>query len=224
MRCKRKFVFFQMVLSFFFLFPAFSFSAEVMTQGEITEAGTYPVEVRFRQPDGVVITETYYVTITYLKSVVSNENAEAIDAHDILVHDKKIQDLTDQELIELTHAKAWNTTDGLPVVITDVIKKKVRYQNDYYEITFKTAKGTSTTITAVEAKNINGSVAPNVIETTALYIDIVIAEQMNMIGIYGSLLLLLPLLLLMFNYLRSQQQIKKIRQLLYEKRNSLEVK
>ncbi len=76
-----------------------------------------------------------------------NETAdETITANSFSVVDKRIKTMTDADWIARATATAWVTSNGDKVPITSVDHSKVEKEEDTYDVTFATAKGTSVTV------------------------------------------------------------------------------
>ncbi len=86
--------------------------------------------------------------------VVVPANNEAISANDFMLDKDQVATITDTELIQLAKAEAVNTETGVPVAITTVDKTGLQAQVGVYDVIFKTAKGTSVTVTATVKDNV----------------------------------------------------------------------
>lgn len=80
------------------------------------------------------------------KVVKNSEKDESITAHDFTIFSKNVKKLTDAYLIKKAYASAWVTSNGNKVAITTVDRSKIKKKEDEYDVTFKTAKGTSITV------------------------------------------------------------------------------
>lgn len=80
------------------------------------------------------------------KVVKDTSNDEAITAHDFTIFSKNVKKLTDDYLIKKAFASAWVISNGNKVPITTVDRSKIKKKEAEYDVTFKTAKGTSITV------------------------------------------------------------------------------
>ena len=197
-------------------FSAFESSPEIEDTAlqEAQEAGTYPVIVRYivRYVDGNGnVTETViYVTIRYPRTVESEENQEAIDAHDLEIPRGTFSQLGDVQLKTLTGVHAWNTGNGMAVEVTRAERIIVDEKMGVYQVRFSTAKNTQTVVNVIERDKVYS-------KTTEFYIDLLDIVRFRWIELSMIFLLILPIILLYINYRRTSQQIKKVDSLLYEK-------
>ena len=174
-----------------------------------TEAGSYPVTFQYTDENGKLITTTIYITIMYLRTTVSDQQGEGIDAHDIEVGTGIFDKLTDADLLTLTKAHAWNLADGTPVPITTITKTTKNKQLGKYQVTFKTDKGTATTINVLETVN-------NLATTR----DFTYFSFMKQPYIWWSIFLVflfmfLPLILVLLDCYKVQKETRKINHLLF---------
>lgn len=83
-------------------------------------------------------------------------NQEGITAVDFTLTSKQVKaNVSDAVLIEEAHVQAWNLLNGDPIAVTTVDRSKLKAKEDTYDITFKTAKGTSITVECTVQPNIN---------------------------------------------------------------------
>lgn len=80
------------------------------------------------------------------KVVKDTSNDEAITAHDFTIFSKNVKKLTDDYLIKKAFASAWVISNGNKIPITTVDRSKIKKKEAEYDVTFKTAKGTSITV------------------------------------------------------------------------------
>lgn len=81
-------------------------------------------------------------------NVTKNENAkESITASDFLIRAKRVNKVTDAELINLAHAQAWSLVNGDPVPIVKVDRSKLKAKDGEYKVSFSTGAGTTVTVT-----------------------------------------------------------------------------
>ena len=79
---------------------------------------------------------------------VDDVNKEGIGANNFSIPKDAVEGITNKQLIKLANAKAWNTENGAAIAITDV-EHQLKAEKGTYEVTFKTANGTSVTVTAI---------------------------------------------------------------------------
>lgn len=95
----------------------------------------------------------------------SEENSEAITASGFTVLSKNIDSMTNADWIAKAHATAWSTINGDKVAITSVDHSKIEKEDDKdkkevykegsYDVTFKTAKGTSVTVSCEVVQSVS---------------------------------------------------------------------
>ncbi len=95
----------------------------------------------------------------------SEENAEAITASDFTVLSKNIDSMSNADWIAKAHATAWSTLNGDKVAITTVDHSKIEKEDDKdkkevykegtYDVTIKTAKGTSVTVSCEVVQSVS---------------------------------------------------------------------
>ena len=188
-------------------FPLFATNT-ILEYSEITEAGTYEVEVW---------DETYTekriirITVLYPRTTRSVEYNEAIDAYDIQIATGEFSMLSDVAIKKLANARAWNTLNNSPVdfFVAERIEKDKK--NGWYQVSFKTAYGTQTTINILET---NALPSPEI--RTPFYLHLEEFFSFFDLAIILLLLLLIPLFLLLVLYFLFQKQGRKIQKLLDE--------
>lgn len=193
-------------------FSAVESSSEIEDSAlqEAQEAGTYPVTVRYVDGNGNVTETVIYVTIRYPRTVESEENEEAIDAHDLEIPRGTFSQLDDVQLKTLTGVHAWNTGNGVAVEVTRATRIIVDEKMGVYQVRFSTAKNTQTLVNVIERDKVYS-------KTTEFYINLLDNVRFRWIELSMIFLLILPIILLYVNYCRTSQQIKKVDSLLYEK-------
>ncbi len=107
--------------------------------------GTYDVTFTSETVDGDTATVTVPVTVT---DKATEANGERISANNFRIAASDVAGMTDASTITLANATAHATSDGANVAITSVDRSKVKAEKGTYDVTFKTAKGTSVTVTA----------------------------------------------------------------------------
>lgn len=200
------------VFLLFVLLPTTLFATTTTSQSitEIHEAGTYPVVFQYVDEQGNSVTKTVYITILYLRTVISEQYSEGIDAHDIEVETDVFSTLTDAELITLTKAHAWRLDNGNSVDITTVTRQVVDQTLGKFQVTFATANGTATTVNVVE--KIIPLSSLNEFTYFSFSNDLYVWKGFYLL----SLFMLLPLLLFLTTYNKSRAEVKKANQLLYQ--------
>jgi len=119
--------------------------------GEIQLAGTYPVEINYtNNQTGQMVTDIIYVTIYHQRTVANPDVDEAIDAHDIEIQVGYFDKLSDQDLIYLTNARAWYTSNGRSIAISTINRNTQNAAIGRYQLTLATVNGTATTVNVIE--------------------------------------------------------------------------
>ncbi|MFV0393633.1 MAG: hypothetical protein ACK5LC_04440 [Coprobacillaceae bacterium] len=180
---------------------------ESITPEDIDKAGTYFVPIgSFDSDDETVIR----LNVTFPRTVISDENQEGIDAHDFQTTKKKIEKSTDTELIALANAYAWSVVDGSEVPITSVQLKESNATGIGYIVTFKTDKGTSTTINVYITSSTN-------LEFETMYCYDTDTREINAWTITTAIIILLvvPCIIMIFLYLFYYRNLKKVEKTLY---------
>lgn len=80
------------------------------------------------------------------ETVSDSSNQETIGANNFTIGLSEVGQITDAQYIERANAKASSTADGSEVAITTVDASDIKASVGTYSITFKTAKGTSITV------------------------------------------------------------------------------
>ena len=193
-----------------FCIPTLPFFAtnSILESSEITEAGTYEVEI---WDETYTEKKTIRITVLYPRTTRSIEYNEAIDAYDIQIATGEFSTLSDEAIKKLANARAWNTLNNNPVdfIVAERIEKDTK--NGWYQASFKTAYGTQTTINIIET-----NVLLSTETTTPFYLHLEEFFPFFDLAIVILLLLLVPLVLLFLLYLLFKKQRKKIQTLLDE--------
>jgi hypothetical protein len=182
---------------------------------EQKDAGTYPITYQYRNESGqIVAEEVHYITLTYQRTIINRTDQEGIDAHDIIIQKNYFAKITDADLITLTNARAWRTTDGSTVAISTVERSNPRTPTGSYTVTFKTALGTETTINVIEQEVL-------IIPDNTVFFDTTELPSQNfqllsLLVIFTSV----PLILLLA-YFTMQKEIKTANKLLYISRQKM---
>jgi len=176
---------------------------------EIKEAGPYYMQL-YAEHEGVRIVKLVLINITAEKTVVSEIEEEAIDASDFFLGNADIYHLSSDEIIYLANAHAWRTDTGerLPVQVSTIEKIE-----DYYVVTFETAKGTKTSVNAFDGWSPVSAIKMNYrkegrIDTYRKY---------NLWAISISLLNLFPCLIVLVLYIITKRKEKETALLLFGK-------
>lgn len=175
------------------------------------EAGTYPVVIKDEYGQE---TKTIYVTVLFPRTQVNESEREAIDAHDISVEKGIFASLTDTELITLAKAHAWNLNDGTNIPITNVERATSQTENSWFQVTFKTARGTATTINVIELEPRQTASTSTFVEQQFYVNFFEFVSSYEMLFLI-SLYILLPIIILCILYWLTNHRVKKVEQLLY---------
>lgn len=202
------------LLFFVILVPSTPVSASPVESTEnMREAGTYPVVVSHKDKGtGEEKEVVVYVTVITPRTTIDEGVNEGIDASDVLVPARTMEDITDATIITLTNAHAWNLVDGSPIAIAKVELISIDDKEGVYQVKFSTEKGTATTVTILETLESN------------FVLD---EEYINTIGLYGiisrwiwgfiiSIVLLLIIIVVLYIYIR--RRVKRIEETLYERK------
>ena len=179
---------------------------------EIEEAGTYFIEVATKDSTGNEIVKVIRMNVLFPKTVISVENQEGIDAHDITIEKNKITTLASDELIVLAGAHAWSTVDGRRIPIKHIVLEEAMEKGVDYIITFSTEKGTSTTIKVYEVEQ-------QVLGLGNSYINLEELQHTNIVyvSLFAILLIVIPLIVMTIAYIYTRKEIKNTRKFLYNK-------
>lgn len=172
------------------------------------EAGTYPIIYKYYDQNGHLVAEdTQYITLTYQKTIVNYELAEAIDARDVTMTTTDFWGLTDQNIMVLTSGKAWELQTGTSIPITKIERKEI---NKYlYEVTLYTARNTHTTVVI--------RMQDEVVDANTVYLTpTTLQEQMTEIISLSVIIVSAPLFLFGFVTYTFYEK-NKVEKLLYKK-------
>lgn len=167
---------------------------------ETTEAGTYPIDLIYEDENGVQTKRTIYVTIAHRRTQENNDAAEAIDAYDLELNIGEFSKLSDTELIQLAKAKAWNTKNGQAILIPIVERQIIDKNAGIYEASFKTAKGTATTIHITELENMYMQIGDKYLNYEMNYV----------VTVFSIISLILVIFLLIIFYLNIKSTVKEV--------------
>ena len=183
---------------------------EPLTKNQIIEAGTYPVYIA---DESGAKTVKIYVTILFPRTVVSEGYSEAIDAYDLNIEEGTFQKLTDAHLIELAHARAWDTNNGDPIPVETVERVAVDGSAGLYHVTFGTSRGTKTTINVLE---VSKKTLEEGLFSDEYYLNMWKYNSFSTLLLLLLFLTIIPILILTMLYWYSQRKIKKVNSLLYK--------
>jgi len=184
---------------------------------EAEEAGTYPVIITHIAEDGTTTQKTIYVTLYRYNTVESIEEQEAIDAHDAMITKERFDNLTDQEIIQLLKAHAWDTKTGKRIPITTIKYNILNADLGLYSIDLATAKGTTTTVKLV-VKEAAWTSVPMEYTTQSIRLYENTPEFFWHLELMGMAMLVIPVLVLAYHYWKERNAVKQVHKLLYSKR------
>ena len=182
--------------------------ADSITYAE--EAGSYPVTFEYKDEKGKSVTTTVYITLLYLRTVISDTYSEGIDAYDIEVAPGMFAQLTDTDLIRLTNAHAWRTDNGAGVPVVMVGRATVNQKLGKYQVTFKTLNQTATTVNVIETRLATEK------ETVYSYFSFLETPYVWWNFYFIFLIMLIPLLIMLYNYFKMRKELKRVNVILYE--------
>jgi len=206
---------FVVLMPFHFQATNISYTPEEITH--IENAGTYPVEINYKDEEtGEFVKGIIYVTIHHKRTVENKKIWEAIDAHDITIAQEKFMKISDQELIHLTNAHAWNMQDGSSIPIAEVTRETADKATGVYAVQFATANGTATTVNVREA-------ATRQMISAEQYYSFSEFPQIFYFPLVFGVLFLLMLLLLVSAYQQMKNKLNETKKLLYDReKNTIE--
>jgi len=176
-------------------------------------AGSYPVTFTFAGKDGKTYTETVYITITYLRTIVNEVTNEAIDAHDIEVEKGLLVKLSDADLIRLTKARAWVTNNNSNIVITKVERQLKNADNGTHIVTFFTEQGSQVAVNIIETEEVLA------VDNRKYYsfstFDNWYLSPFKIMGF-----LIMGFIVLIYTYLNSSKKVDEVNKLLYVVENN----
>lgn len=108
----------------------------------VEKAGTY--FVKYQVAEATEVQKIVRITVTRLRTTVSDSNQEGIDANDFEVTVDTSCDL--MPMIDAAQAHAWDTQTGYPVNIETVSCHFEQFENGLTPVTFCTARDTCTTV------------------------------------------------------------------------------
>jgi len=169
---------------------------------DITDAGSYPVNLYYEE-NGKGACRTIYVTLHQRHTTEEKEKHEAINAHDILIEHNTFQTLSDQSLIKLTKARAWDTQTNTDIPLHVSNRRLLDNKTGYYQVTFTTNNNTQTTISVIETEQT---------ETTTTYLYTNLTNPKNILWNWLGLTLLILLFPILIFFLVFHYQRKKVQQ------------
>ncbi|TLG72759.1 hypothetical protein [Culicoidibacter larvae] len=182
------------------------------------EAGTYAVTIQYQDGD-LLLEKVVYMTIKAKNTIVSG--SIAIDAKDVSISGDALQNMTDEEWVRLTEARAWRTDTLDTVSINNVDASQVRPQVGTYPLTVSALDGPSTTVQVSVTSNvinINQAYQQNMgaswYETKYPNNPFTFMDYETWFSIVVHVILiimfLLPLLLLLIHYLITSKVVKQV--------------
>jgi hypothetical protein len=186
------------------------YDLDALTQTET--AGTYPVTFQYQDENGNVVKKTVYITLMYLRTIISEEYGEGIDAYDIEIQQGMFEKLSDTDLKKLANAHAWRTDNGMEVAIVEVDRMVINKNLSKYQVTFKTANQTATTINVVE------TIVDETRNTLYSYFSFWDTLDIWWIFFFVPLFMLFPVILMFYNYLKLRKEVRKAHILLYNEK------
>lgn len=177
----------------------------------IEDAGSYPVELKYiDKQTGKEEVTVIYVTLYRQRTVENKEDKEAIDAHDLEINQGDLKTLSDADLIALTRARAWKTNSGEEVPITEVLRDDSDKDVGRFQVTFKTANGTATTIHIVEREEV-------IIKNQTEFFSFLGFTEIIYLEVSLLFLVLSPLIFLFLLYKKVYNQMNLSEDLLYKR-------
>jgi|GEM_PF-919650 len=181
---------------------------------DIQVAGTYPIRIYYiDEATGKQEERISYITVTYPRTVIDEGTGEAIDALDVQVSAGTMKNITDESLIKITHAHAWNVKDGTPIPITHVTYHKNWDKLNLYTATFATAKGTTTAVTILETGENRLVLNENYIELIQIESKIERQWMVAFSALAGSLVLVI-----LFVYLVVYVEVQQAHKVLHDEK------
>ncbi|MGY3777291.1 hypothetical protein [Isobaculum melis] len=177
--------------------------------------GTYPIYIRF-QHSQQVMEKLIYLTLKEKNTIIQGNIA--IDVQDISVTEAEVAQLSEAEWIARTHAKAWSTVNPQTTFPIRVDSQNVKSQAGQYTLLFYTEENVQTkAVVTVQKKAV-----PNAYQKNKEQPGYENYLQQNKVGWqlfekwYGLflqivlfLMLVLPCLLFILQYLATNKLVKK---------------
>ena len=176
----------------------------------IDESGTYFFEVYSYDENGKPFSEILKVTITYPNTILNREEREGIDAQDVKVEKGTITNLSNQELITLANAHAWDLDTGKLIEIETVTLSKVNDYSADYTIVFSTAKGTSIQVNAYEFEEVHLLLKNNTTKTSSIW-----NSYLRSLSVVLILLIVIPIILVIISFINAVRKARQVNDTLY---------
>ncbi|TLG72727.1 hypothetical protein [Culicoidibacter larvae] len=206
------------------LLPSVSASAQApdtVNADDLSEyrAGTYPVQIKYYdEASGQTLEKIVYMTVYYPNTITDADSNEGIDAMDVLLDADVVKGLSQQELIAKAQAKAWRLSDGSAVEITEAIVEYVGGSADsgQYSVTFRTAAGTTNTVTFLEAPHSQILVQNETYIADSLSMS---NQVMDWVYLAVFVFVFIPIVLIVAALVRMMVLVRKTKRLLYTEYN-----
>lgn len=195
-----------------FLLTTGDFLSATSSSTSVEDVGTYPITYSYYDEEtGLEKEKTVYVTLTRDKTIINQEYQEAIDANDLLVEKGVLDEVTDEELIRMTNAKAWDVRTGnsLPIVVVEL--KVVNEAQGIYSVFYSTQAGTSVVIYIVEMEGYFVTGKNSYMNLT----DFKMISKRQLYIIYTLVFVLLIMMVFVFIY--SNKKLDDMEYVLYRK-------
>lgn len=176
----------------------------------IDKAGTYFITI-FTNDNGTIIEQQIPVVITFQSTVVDESNNEGIDASDfrILIGEDP-HDLSTDSLIAKSNAYAWDLDTNQSIPITSAIVTNVR--NQFWEVTFSTAKETSISVNVTTSKSLVFNLEHQTVNSVEFNIT-----NYQYFATFVAALMFLPFLIYIVLIVVANRQQKEVKDLLSKK-------
>lgn len=193
-------------------------TSEAITIEELTEmkAGTYPVIIEYNnEATGEVLERIVYMTVYYPQTITNLQYGEGLDAKDVLLNEMVTASYSTSELIEKAQARAWDLNTGTPIAITEVIVEQVANGTDasQYNVTFKTANGTTNTVNFLEVIGTPLLTAEEFYVSDSTFVQLQIRDWVY-VGLF--IFILLPVIIICISLLHTILLVQKTKGLLHK--------
>ncbi len=184
------------------------------TSKDIDKAGTYLVPFTYTDENGVTSEISKHVTITFPYTFINETIGEGIDANDIHIKKQDLSKLSNNELIELANAHAWDKNDGKEVKIENVYvhKNNLKVGADW-KVTYQTSKNTEVSVDAYLSDN-------DIVIVDSKYINFESYRFFNPRSLFILLLfiLVLPLIICSISFTYVSKKYRSTIELLFSKK------
>lgn len=177
------------------------------------QVDVYPIALTYYDEEtGEAIEKIIYMSVVTINTIISMENAEGIDAFDAIVSQGTMENITDTALIEITQARAWDIETGgtIPIHVSHVTQIFGKKQT--YEVTFSTTKNTQIVVQIIEQETVTLQVESSYLAPTNVW-----EKSSKYFLTFIVFIIVLPIILLIMMFFLSQNKIKKMQKLLFEK-------